>query len=96
MSLGSVRPLQGWGAVGAHRGLLSLEEAWTLESPSSDPSSLPGEESEPMLRINSRAGKMIARQKLVARFAFVVQGKGYKYARKPNYDCNQNGAKSLT
>lgn len=31
--------------------------------------------------------------KLVARFAFVAQGKGYKYARKPNYDCNQNGAK---
>lgn len=64
MSLGSVRPLQGWGAVGAHRGLLSLEEAWTLESPSSDSSSLPGEESEPMLRINSRAGKMIARQEV--------------------------------
>lgn len=31
-------------------------------------------------------------RKLVARFACVAQG--YKYARKPNYDCNQNGAKS--
>lgn len=34
-------------------------------------------------------------RKWVARFAFVAQGKGYKYVRKPIYDCNQNGAKSL-
>lgn len=82
MSLRSVRPLQGWGAVGARRGLLSLEEAWTLKSPSSDPSSLPGEESEPMLRINSRAGKMIARQEVGCKVCICSTRKGIQVCKK--------------
>lgn len=82
MSLGSVRPLQEWGAVGTCRGLLSLEEAWTFESPSSDPSSLPGEESEPMLRINSRAGKMIALQEVGCKVCICSTRKGIQICKK--------------
>lgn len=75
----------GWGG----RGLLSLEEAgvqkdisWTLQSSSSDPSSFSREEPEARLRgSKAEQAKGLPDRKLVAGFAFIAQGNGYKYAR---------------
>lgn len=90
MSLKSAWGRLGWGC----RGLLSLEEAgvqkdisWTLQSSSPNPSSLSREESEARLR-GSKAEQAngLPDRKLVAGFAFIAQGNGYKYTRKSSYD----------
>lgn len=77
----------GWGS----RGLLSLEEAgvqkdisWILQNSSSDPSSLSREEPEARLRgSKAEQAKGLPDRKLVAGFAFIAQGNGYKYTKSP-------------
>lgn len=86
------------------RGLLSLEEAevqrdtfWTLQSSSSDSSSLPREESQVRLRgSKAEQAKGLPDRKLVTGFAFIAQGNGYKYARKSNYDSANRMGQNLS
>lgn len=73
---------------------MSLEEAgvqkdisWILQNSSSDPSSLSREEPEARLRgSKAEQAKGLPDRKLVAGFAFIAQGNGYKDTRKSNYD----------
>lgn len=82
------------GQVGVgQQGPFVIEEAgvqdasWTLQSSSSDPSSLSREESEARLRgSKAEQAKGLPDRKLVAGFAFIAQGNGYKYTRKSSYD----------